>query len=408
MITHRFRGYPSRKQSLRLDEWQHALRGLSNAATEQRMLRLRRKSGPWPTYNRQAAELTELRRECEWHRDVPTDFSQSLLRVVDSGWQDFFAKRKGIPHFKAKGRDWATMRISAPKRFRVARKRVKLPKLGWLKIRAHHPIVGIPKVISLTKDCDHWYVSITCEVTEPEPKHPHADKAIGLDMGIAVAVADSDGGFVENPRHLEHSRVRLARAQRRLSRKRKGSNRRERAKARVARVHLKIRNQRKDWQHKLTNAYTNSHGVIVVEALKVQNMMRSAKGTARNPGRNVKAKSGLNYSISDVGWGEIYRQLGYKSAWRGGVLLKVNPRNTSRMCRKCGHTSAENRRTQALFVCVECGHSEHADTHASKNILARARTSAETAGDARGGIRISDPVKRERVLHNAIPESSVL
>ncbi len=408
MITYRFHAYPSREQLARLNAWQHTLRGLWNVATEQRMLRLRRKSGPWPTYNRQAAELTDLRRECDWHRDVPTDFSQSLLRVVDTAWQDFFAKRKGIPHFKAKDRDWAAMRTNAPKRFRVARTRVKLPKLGWLKIRAHRAIVGEPKVISLTKDGDHWFVSITCEIEEPEPKHPHASKAIGLDMGITVAVADSDGGFVENPRHFDRSRTKLARAQRRLSRKSKGSNRRARAKARVARVHRRIRNQRKDWQHKLTHAYTHSHGVIVVEALQVKNMIRSAKGTVQNPGRNVRAKSGLNRAISDVGWGEIRRQLDYKSNWCGGILIEVDPRNTSRTCRKCAYMSADNRTTQALFACRLCGHSEHADTHASKNILARAsQTPAETAGDARGGIRIGDPEKRERVLHNAMLESSV-
>ncbi len=398
MTTYQFRAYPSRAQSERLEAWQHTLRSLWNAATDQRMMRLQRKSGLWPTYNRQAAELTDLRRHCDWHCDVPTDFSQSLLRVVETAWQDFFARRKGIPSFKAKGRDWAAMRTLAPKRFRVARRRIKLPKIGWLKIRAHRPIVGTPKMISLTKDGDHWFVSITCSIEEPVPVHPNASKAVGLDMGIAVAVADSDGGFVENPRHLERSRRRLARAQRRFARTRKGSNRRGRAKARVARVHRKIRNQRKDWQHKLTDAYTKSHGVIVVEALKVQNMMRSARGTVESPGRNVKAKTGLNRAISDVGWGEIRRQLSYKADRRGGILFEVDPRNTSRCCRMCGHTSAENRATQALFACVGCGHREHADTHASRNILARAsQTPAETAGDARGGNRSGDPMKRERV-----------
>ena len=407
MITYRFRVYPTRKQAARIDEWQHTLRALWNSANEQRMMRLKRKQGAWPTYNRQAKELTELRSACPWQRDVPTDFAQSLLRTLDAAWKDFFANKKGIPNFKAKGRDAATMRTNAPKRFRVARKRVKLPKLGWVKIRAHRPIVGTPKVISLTKDCGHWFASITCEITEVEPRHPHRGKHIGLDMGIAKAVADSDGGFVENPRFLKRESARLARRQRRLARKTRGSNRRAKAKESVARVHRKIRNQRKDWQHKLTNAYANSHGIIVVEALQVSNMVRSAKGTADKPGRNVRAKSGLNRSIADVGWGEIRRQLDYKTKWRGGDLLVVDPRNTSRSCRICTHTAKENRTTQELFFCVACGHTEHADTHAAKNILARAGTPAETVGDARGGIRIGDPVRRER-LHENVAESSVL
>ncbi len=392
---------------MRLEAWQHTLRGLSNTANEQRMLRLRRSSGPWPTFNQQCAELTELRHECEWHRDVPTYFAQALLRVVDSAWQDFFAKRKGLPRFKAKGRNWATMRTGAPKRFRVARKRVKIPKIGWIKIRAHRRIVGTPKIISLTKDGNHWYVNITCEITEPELKHPHARKAIGLDLGIAVAVADSDGGFVENPKYFKQSKQKLGRAQRRLARKTKGSNRRAKAKDRVAHVHRKIRNQRRHWQHQLTHSYTKSHGRVVVEALQVRNMMRSAKGTVENPGKNVRAKAGLNRSISDVGWGEIRRQLTYKADWRGGEVVQVDPRNTSRMCRMCGHASADNRPSRALFVCVGCGHREHADTHAAKNILAKARTPAETVGDARGGTRVSDPVKRER-LHESVTESSTL
>jgi len=407
MVTYRFRAYPSTIQEGRLDAWQHTLRALWNAATDQRVQRLRRKSGPWPTYNRQAAELTDLRRACEWHRDVPTDFSQALLRVVDSAWQDFFAKRKGLPRFKAKGRDWAPMRTLAASRFRVARTRVKLPKLGWIKIRAHRRIVGVPRSISITKDCDKWFVSITCEIVEAKPTHPHASRVIGLDVGIAVAVADSDGGFVENPRWMERSRKRLARAQRRLSRKKKESNRRAKAKARVARVHRKIRHQRRDWQHKLTDAYTKSHGVIVIEALRVKNMMRSASGTVAKPGRNVRNKAGLNRSIADVGWGEIHRQLAYKSAWRGGLLVEVDPRNTSLACRKCGCLSSDNRPKQALFSCVACGHTEHADTHASRNILARAsQTPAETVGDARGGTRVSDPMKRERV--HGVLESSAL
>lgn len=407
-MTYRFRAYPSRTQSGRLTAWQHTLRSLWNAATSQRLTRLRRDFGPWPTYNRQAAELTDLRRHCEWHKDVPTDFSQSLLRVVDSAWQDFFAKKKRLPRFKSKDLDWACMRTAAPKRFRVARTRVKLPKLGWVKIRAHRKIIGVPKVISLTKDCEHWFVSITCEITEPEPAHPHASKSVGLDAGVKLAVADSDGKRIRNPQYLKRSLKKLARAQRQLARKRKGSHRREKAKLRVAHLYQKIRRQRRHWQHQISSDYTKSHGIIVIEALKLKNMMRSAKGTAQKPGRNVKAKSGLNRSLSDVGWGEICRQLTYKSNWRGAVLLPVNPRNTSRRCRMCGHTCKENRRKRSLFLCVRCSHKEHADIHAAKNILAlsQSQSPVETAGAARGGSRVSGPMKRER-LHCAI-ESSVL
>lgn len=111
-------------------------------------------------------------------------------------------------------------------------------------------------------------------------------------------------------------------------------------------------------------------------------MSASAKGTIEEPGTNVAAKSGLNRRILDQGWGEFRRQLGYKLMWNGGTLLLIDPRNTSRTCNACGHVSAENRKTQAVFACVECGHAANADTNAAKNILGRAGLARIACGDS--------------------------
>jgi putative transposase len=134
--------------------------------------------------------------------------------------------------------------------------------------------------------------------------------------------------------------------------------------------HARIANVRTDFLHKASNTISKNHAMIAVEDLQVRNMSRSAKGCAEAPGRNVRAKSGLNKAILDQGWGEFRRQLEYKSAWRGGYFVAVPPRNTSRMCPHCGHISAENRKTQALFACIKCGHTANADHVGAINILA--------------------------------------
>jgi putative transposase len=140
-----------------------------------------------------------------------------------------------------------------------------------------------------------------------------------------------------------------------MARKVKGSSNWKKAKARVQRIHARIANVRSDFLHKASNGISKNHAMVAVEDLRVRNMTRSASGTLDAPGRNVRSKSGLNKAILDQGWGEFRRQLEYKTAWRGGFFVAVPPQNTSRTCPCCGHVSKENRKTQALFACVQCG-----------------------------------------------------
>ena len=121
--------------------------------------------------------------------------------------------------------------------------------------------------------------------------------------------------------------------------------------------------------HEITNEITNNYGKIAVEDLKIKNMTATASGTVEDPGSNVAQKAGLNRVILERGWGNFFRQLEYKSTWKGGELVKVDPQYTSQQCSQCGHTSSENRKVQEKFSCVECGHSENADINAAKNIL---------------------------------------
>jgi putative transposase len=162
---------------------------------------------------------------------------------------------------------------------------------------------------------------------------------------------------------------RLGKYQHRMARKVKARGTGRKAKARIQRIHKRIADARADFLHKASHTISKNHAIIAVEDLKVRNMTKSAGGTAERPGRKVRQKAGLNKAILDQGWGEFRRQLEYKTAWRGGSFVAVDPKNTSRTCPCCGHVSADNRKTQALFVCVKCGHTANADHVGALNDL---------------------------------------
>jgi len=157
-------------------------------------------------------------------------------------------------------------------------------------------------------------------------------------------------------------------------------------------LHHHIANIRHDYLHKVTTTLSKNHAMIVVEDLKVANMSKSASGTIEKQGKNVKAKSGLNKSILDQGWSMLVGMIEYKQEWRGGLVVKVDPKYTSQTCSSCGHVAKENRLTQAEFSCVECGFSENADLNASRNILAVGHTVLSVDG---GRTKVRSSVKQK-------------
>jgi putative transposase len=173
-------------------------------------------------------------------------------------------------------------------------------------------------------------------------------------------IADSDGNIVENPKHMDATAKRLARAQRTVSRRKKGSKNREKAKHRVAVLHRKVRRQRDHLLHNLSARYAKSHGVVVVEKLQIGNM--------------VKANRGLARSILGAGWGRLVEQLRYKQAWSGGFLVEVPAAYSSQTCNACDHVDPASRVSQAEFCCTACGLVEHADVNAAKVLLKRFQT----------------------------------
>ena len=242
------------------------------------------------------------------------------------------------------------------------------PEGCWVRYRNSREVLGTVKNVTVSRSGDKWYVSIQTEREIEVPKHP-ANSAIGIDMGVVRFATLSDGSFIEPLNSFKNHERKLACEQRRLARKAKFSNNWHRQKRKITRLHQRIANVRADFLHKTSTAISKNHAIVVLEDLQIKNMSASAKGSLEQPGRNVNQKRGLNRSILDQGWGEFRRQLEYKQIWRGGLVLAVPPQNTSRTCPECGHVSADNRKTQARFKCVACGHSENADLVAAINIL---------------------------------------
>ena len=342
--------------------------------------------------------LTEWRNSTgtAWLADAPVHPLQQTLKDLERAYSNFFAKRADFPCFKKKGQS-DSFRYPDPKQIKLdqANSRLFLPKLGWLRYRNSRDVLGAVKNITVSQSCGKWYVSIQTE-REVEQPIPNGG-AVGIDLGVARFATLSDGMFYAPLHSFKRHEAALHKAQQAMSRKTKFSNNWKKAKARVQRIHSRIGNARRDYLHKTSTAISQNHAMVCIEDLQVRNMSKSAAGTTAAPGRNVRAKSGLNKSILDQGWFEFRRQLDYKLAWNGGHLIVVPPRNTSRTCPCCGHVSADNRRTQSRFACVACGFEENADVVGAINVLraGHARLACEVSGAVRppaAGTRRSDSV----------------
>lgn len=328
-------------------------------------------------YVAMAKHLTGWRNDLDtpWLKDAPCHPLQQALKDLEKAYKNFFAKRADFPRFKRKGSGDA-FRYPDPKQIKLdqANNRLFLPKLGWLRYRNSRDVLGELRNVTVSQSGGKWYASIQTQRVV-EQAVPTATTAIGIDVGIARFATMSDENFVTPLNSFRKHQQRLARYQRRMSRKIKFSNNWKRAKARVQKVHTRIANARKDFLHKSTTtirlAARANHAFVCIEDLQVRNMSRSSKGNSDQHGKMVKQKSGLNRAILDQGWREFRRQLDYKLAWNGAMLLAVPPHHTSQTCPCCGYVSKDNRQTQAKFLCVGCGYENHADVVGAINILER-------------------------------------
>lgn len=301
-------------------------------------------------------------------REAPSQALQQTLKDLDRAMWDGLKKAKGIPRFRKKG---VHDRFRYPQGFRIEGDRIYLPKIGWVGFRQSRDIQGEPKNATVSRRGRNWFVSVQIEQQVPDPV-PASTSAVGIDLGVNRFATLSDGTFYEPLNSFRRLEKKLAREQRRLSRKRKFCRNWRKQKEKITRLHIRIADARQDYLHKVSTEISKNHAIIVMEDLRVRNMSASAKGTIENPGRNVSQKSGLNKAILDQGWYEFRRQLAYKLAWAGGILELVPPHHTSQTCPECDHVSKDNRRSQAVFRCEVCGFEDHADHVASINILRRA------------------------------------
>ena len=290
---------------------------------------------------------------------VPAQALQQSLKNLERAYTNFFQKRADFPKFKKKGQR-ESFRI--PQAFEIDNQngRIKLAKLAWMRYRKSQDILGEASNVTVSESCGKWYVSVQTEREVETPQHP-STSAVGMDWGVVNFVTLSDGEVVDHCQPLKKFLPKLAKLQRRMARKKKFSKNWRKAKARISKLHTKVANIRKDFVHKVSNDISKNHVVVVIEDLLVKNMSKSAA-------KKVAQKSGLNRSILDASPFELHRQLEYKTQWQGGLLVPVPPQNTSRKCPECGQVSAENRKSQAKFVCVECQFSANADFVAAVNI----------------------------------------
>ena len=332
-------------------------------------------------------------------KEVPAQCISQKLKDLNKAFKDGFDKNqplKRIPKFKRKGVG-DSLRFPEPKHIQVKHKKIKLPKLGWIKFYQSRAIDGKIKNATVTQSAGHWYVSIQVELDIGTPVHT-MNSAIGVDMGINKYAALSTGEYEDPINPFKKHQYKLAQAQRRLSKKKKFSENWKKQKKRIQKIHSKIAHVRKDFQHKLSTKLSNSHAMIVVEALKIGNMSRSASGTLDDPGKNVKAKSGLNKSILDQAWGEFKRQIGYKLVWQGGIYLEVPAPYTSQTCSMCGEKDKASRQSQEHYVCTSCGYEANADINAAKNILAAGHAVLACGEDALAASMKQEPLRTSNLV----------
>ncbi|CAN7769603.1 transposase [Variovorax sp. LjRoot290] len=417
--TFRFQLRPRIAQEHSLDRYAGMLRWIWNRALAEQQAR-RERAEKYAGYASMCGWLTAWRNAppTSWLREGPVHSQQQVLKRLDKAFQTFFAnvkagKKPSYPRFKKRG-DEPGIRFPDRKQFKLdaLNARLQLPKLGWVRMHMSRQVAGELRNASVTREGDRWYVAIqtlqpgVLPAAEVEPK-------LGIDLGVANFAGLSDGRLIEPLAALKAQQRRLRRYQRSVSRKVKDSCNRKKAVVKLRALHKRIAQQRNDWLHKLTSGLAAEHPLIVIEDLRIAAMSASARGCAQRPGKKVRQKAGLNRAILDQAWGEFARQLEYKLAAMGGALVRVDPAYTSRTCRVCRHEALENRQNQALFACVACGHSEHADINAAKNILAAGHAvwASSTNPDACGGVvrraasartNRAAPAKQEPTVRQAV------
>jgi putative transposase len=293
--------------------------------------------------------LTAYRRQNKFLKQVYSQVAQDVVFRLDKAYRAFFAGLSRYPKFKRYGRYKS---FTYPQKgFKLEDGRLHLSGIGRLKIVLHRPVSGLIKRVTVIRDVDQWFAAFLVEEGTSATIAP--SRAVGVDVGVSNIVALSDGTLVDNPRFLNESAERIKSLQRHLSRKKKGSNNREKARVKLAKAWRTVRRQRDDYAHKLSDKLTKENNLIVFEDLKVENMVKNHR---------------LASAIMDASWGQLRRMTAFKAERRGGWVILVEPRGTSQKCSGCGKT-VEKDLSVRTHSCPDCGLELDRDVNAARNIL---------------------------------------
>jgi putative transposase len=299
----------------------------------------------------------ELKPEYPWLKEVNSQSLQGAITNLESAFTKFFREKTGFPNFKSKKN--ATQSFSVPQHYVVDfdTNRIKLPKIGWVKAILHRRFEGDLKTatVSMTRT-GKYFISILVDDGKelPKPEPFDYESTVGIDVGITHFATLSTGEKIENPKHLKNSLGRLKVLQRRLSRTKKGSNNREKARLKLAKQHEKIANQRRDFLHKTSHRLASENQAIATETLNVKGMMKNHH---------------LAMAISDVSWSEFFRQLEYKAAWYGKTMLTIGQfQPSTKICSVCGTVVQGLTLADREWSCQECGTVHDRDINAAINI----------------------------------------
>ena len=358
---YKFRLYPNAEQELLMHKTFGCCRFVFNRYLAKR-IELYKSDKSTLNYNACSADMTTLKSELEWLKEVDSMALQSSVKDLDVAYQNFFRRVKqgetpGFPRFKSKHnsrKSFKTKKIG--NNIAVLDDCIKLPKLGYVKCAVSKEVQG--RILSATisqNPSGKYFVSVCCTDVEIL-QYERTGAMVGIDLGIKDFAITSDGEKFDNHKYLNKSAAKLARLQRQLSRKTKGSSNRSKARIKVARLHEKITNQRNDTLHKLSTNLVKTYDFIAIESLKVKNMVRNRK---------------LAKSISDVSWGEFVRQLEYKLSWQNKHLVKIDSFfPSSQLCSVCGTKSPDVKNLGIRqWTCTECNTEHDRDINAAKNIL---------------------------------------
>lgn len=358
-----YRIYPTKPQIGDLEEHLNRTRELYNAALQERRDAYR-KAGKSVTAFEQMRSLVEVKEVRPEYRRIHAHVLQGVITQLDRAFQGFFRRVKagetaGYPRFKGKNRwdSFAFKQVWDNSRDNwfgpgkpVGSNRIRIPNVGDVRIKWHRPLGGRPKTLTVKRDGEQWYAVYVCEV-EPQPM-PVADGEVGIDLGTNPNfLITSDGEFVPAPKYYRAAEVKLRKAQRVASKRKRGGGGRKNAVAAVKRLHRKVRNQRKDFHHKTARKLLEANDAVYHENLNVKAMSRSR----------------LSKSILDMGWGQFLFILASKAAEAGRRVVGVNPAYTSQVCSGCG--SVQKVPIGKPYECGVCGLVINRDVNAALNIL---------------------------------------